>query len=126
MAVIDKSLNVAGQDKQIVQFWSTNTELQLLFIHFIIRNIDDDIKITFTQGNVNNDIDRDTNLIVGDDLLAPLDDCEDTPIEHTFTASGNYVIALDTFYGKWGNAILNKLSATTGTVRIISNTIKKV
>lgn len=126
MAVIDKTIDISGANNQVVQFWSTNTELQLLFVHIIVRGIDDPVKISFTQGNINNDIDKNTNLILGSDLLAPLEDCEGNLIEQEFTSDGNYVIASDTFFGKWGNCIVNKQLATVGTLRIITNTIKKV
>jgi len=126
MAVTDKTFNISGGD-QVLQTFSTNTELTSMFTHLIVRGVDAfPLVVKFSQGNINNDIDNDTNKIIGDDLLVPVEDCEGNLIIENIIANGNYVVAVDTFYGKWGDVRIEVGAATTGTVRIITNTIKKV
>lgn len=125
MAVTDKTIDLTGANNQVVWTHSSNTELRLLFVHLIVTGIDSEITISYTQGNINNNIDGDTNVILGTDILVPIKDCEGVVIEDTFDTDGAYVVAIDTFFGKYANIKIDKKLATTGIVRVVSNTVKK-
>jgi len=129
MAVTNKTINVANGDNQRIPFYTTNTELTKLLVHIIVRDIDAPVLLSYEQGNEPNQIDIISNQLTSPSILAPItDDCleGEPPITTTINDNGNYFIAVNSFYGKYGNIIVSNGTATGGTIQVITNTIKKV
>ena len=117
MAVVEKTLNISEGD-QSVQYWSSKVDSNVVHTNIIIEGVDSDVKFSWFQGNDN------ISPAYGftSDHFAPIEDHKEKPIE-LIAGNGNYMIAINTFYGKYGDVRLDVQSATTGTIKIINNTL---
>ncbi|MDX5586502.1 MAG: hypothetical protein QNK20_16570 [Aureibaculum sp.] len=124
MAVRDTTYEVIGTE-QALPFHSENTELSKILAHVIIEGLTNfPVTLRFYQGNIDNMRNKEGE-IQNSDVLVRLKDCEDVEDEQEITANGVYFIAIDYFYGKYGEMRLMPNTNNTGTIRGIINTIKK-
>jgi len=111
MALRTNIYNIAdGLQSQL--FWSKLANIQEVFTHIIIRGADADINISWWNGNNNVEADASTIKYTdkhGDDIPIQLD-----------LGDGEHMVAIDTFYGAWGWVKIDPLTATTGTVEVIT------
>ena len=132
MALIDTGKSpfrtpiIVENGEQRVVFNSENAVLSKLLIHLVIEDVDDftqPITVDYLQGNIDNMVNPTDNKLIGSDYMTPIKDCEGNIIQSTIEANGNYFIALDTFYGKFGNLVIKMGSATTGKIRAAISTM---
>ena len=126
MAITTTELEINGNE-QVFPFWSENTELTLAYPHILIEGLTNfPITFKFYQGNIPNMLAPDTNEITGSDVMVAMRDCEDAELIIPITANGVYFVAADFFFGKWGEMRIEANTNTSGTIKAIINTVKKI
>lgn len=91
-------------------YYRSEDENTTLYVSIVIDGSDQPIIFTFYQGNLNEQ-----------NKMSAINDHEDNPISLTLD-NGNHFVAIDTFFGLWGDVRFDVNGATVGTIEITSKT----
>lgn len=126
MAVTTKrGINIAQHEKKYFPIGSNNVEFGLMTLHLVVSGLVGEFTVKFKQGNQPNKVNNEDDQLVGADILVDILDCEGNSTDKTISSDGNYFIAIDTFYGKYANFVIERNTATAGLIDLYGVVAKK-